>query len=895
MRGIIMLFLGCAFLVAAGQGYAQSTTASLSGRISDANQALLPSAAVVLTNRETAAVRTATSDPTGGFRITTLPPGPYDVRVELPGFSPLRLEIGLVMGEDRRIDLIMTIATINSEVTVTAAESLVDPTETVLGRRITVHEIADLPVQGRLFLNLALLTPGVLNSYNTAAAGSGFASAGQTGRNNTILVDGLALDDVSSSSPRGGLPLDAVSEFVVASNAATAEYGQASGAVVNVRTKSGSNRFAGIASAHYRNYRWNATPGAAVLAVPPLAKPEMEQTIISSSLGGPIVRNRSFFFGAFENAIRDSMFIVTSPQAPLLAPDEVSTFPQKTSNPQVFARWDTTVGESSQLTVRYRLGRETIAGRMGDQDQLTGTRQRAHDSIKHDDDFAVMHTLTMGPKAVNELRVQRAGRLLEFDPTGYCSGCPALEYPHLKLGKNPGVPTWRRERQWQVVNVATVLVPSFFGEHTFKSGIDVNAVDAEFKQLADHDGTFRFESDMPFDPLDAKTYPSRYTRMTGEPFGGVDATIVAVSVQDQWRPRDSLTLNVGLRWDYEHSPGVEDDTDNFAPRVAAAFDPWKNGRTSFRSSYGVYYDQVFLTIAHNGLQAETASGIFIVNPGYPDPFGPNPLRGPAPLGRPPTTMRLAEQLVTPFTEQVTIGVQRVLGTSFSLAIDGVWARGQHLLVTRDLNYPNLDQSPPVRPDTRFAQMNSIESTRNSSYRGLQVGLRQRRAWRHSYSVAYTLSLSERDTEDLNFVPQDQRNYSADRSPSLNDARHRLAVSGEVELPLGITLAGVVTARSALPYNVITGTDTNRDGVATTDRPAGVNRNSERGAQLIQADLRIRKTFLMGSRRLELVAEAFNATNRRNWTFPNFVIQGSAVRPTGADIPREVQIGCRVVF
>ena len=146
---------------------------------------------------------------------------------------------------------------------------------------------------------------------------------------------------------------------------------------------------------------------------------------------------------------------------------------------------------------------------------------------------------------------------------------------------------------------------------------------------------------------------------------------------------------------------------------------------------------MFLTIAHNGLQAETASGIFIVNPGYPDPFGPNPLRGPAPLGRPPTTMRLAEQLVTPFTEQVTIGVQRVLGTSFSLAIDGVWARGQHLLVTRDLNYPNLDQSPPVRPDTRFAQMNSIESTRNSSYRGLQVGLRQRRAWRHSYSVAYT--------------------------------------------------------------------------------------------------------------------------------------------------------------
>ena len=114
-------------------------------------------------------------------------------------------------------------------------------------------------------------------------------------------------------------------------------------------------------------------------------------------------------------------------------------------------------------------------------------------------------------------------------------------------------------------------------------------------------------------------------------------------------------------------------------------------------------------------------------------------------------------------------------------------------------------------------------------------------------------------------------------------------------PTGYHGRWVLTARSALPYNVITGADTNRDGVATTDRPAGVERNSERGAALIQADVRIRKTFALGARRLELIAEAFNVTNRRNWIFPNTFVSGAPVYPTGAEIAREVQLGIRVVF
>ena len=427
LAGILLIAISV-FLLGSGPVYAQSTTASLSGRVFDAGHALLPDAAVVLTNRETATSRKTTSDSTGTFRVTALPPGVYDLRLARAGFSALQLEITLVMGEDRPVDLTMTIGPVDTTVTVGAGESLVDPSVTVLGRRITAREIEDLPIQGRLFLNLALLTPGILNSYNTTASGSGFAAAGQTGRNNTLLIDGLALDDLNSATPRSGLPLDAVSEFVVASNAPSAEYGQASGAIVNVLTKSGSNRFTGASSAYRRDGRWNARPGAAVLAVPSLPKPDLGQNIVAGSLGGPIRRNHSFFFASVERAVRESAFIVTSPQAPLLAPDEPASFPQKTQSLQVFGRGDAKATSSQHLTVRYRLSDDPTIGRMGDQDRANGTRQRAHDSTRNDDDLALIHTITMGAATLNELRVQRAGRLIEFDPTGYCSGCPSLEY-----------------------------------------------------------------------------------------------------------------------------------------------------------------------------------------------------------------------------------------------------------------------------------------------------------------------------------------------------------------------------------------------------------------------------------------------------------------------------------
>src|SRR5262249_22518779 len=184
-----------------------------------------------------------------------------------------------------------------------------------------------------------------------------------------------------------------------------------------------------------------------------------------------------------------------------------------------------------------------------------------------------------------------------------------------------------------------------------------------------------------------------------------------------------------------------------------------------------------------------------------------------------------------------------------------------------------------RPNPDFGQITTVDTTGHSWYRGLQTGLLRAPSRGIGYSVAYTLSVSERDTEDSDFVPQDQRDYGADRGPTLNDARHRLAGTLSIDLPLALHLGTIVTARSALPYNLIVGLDANGDGYKNTDRPPGVGRNSARGSSFVEGDVRVSRIFGRGARRIELIAEAFNMTNRRNWTFPPNLLFGTSPRPS----------------
>jgi hypothetical protein len=257
--------------------------------------------------------------------------------------------------------------------------------------------------------------------------------------------------------------------------------------------------------------------------------------------------------------------------------------------------------------------------------------------------------------------------------------------------------------------------------------------------------------------------------------------------------------------------------------------------------------------------------------------------------------RFADDIRTPYTEQFTAGVQHMKGEIVASA-DYVWAHGHNLLRTRDLNYPDLTHPNRPRPDPTFQRIRVRETEGHSWYRALLVGVQKRHTRKHSYGVAYTLSRSERDTEDWEFFAADQRDYGAERGPSSSDVRHRLSANINVDLPLGVRLSTVLTAQSALPYNITTGTDDNRDGEPVTDRPAGVGRNSAREAKFWQLDARASKLIGSGPPQVELLVEAFNLANRRNWSeFDGNLSSTTFGRPTDATPPRQVQVGIRVSF
>jgi len=887
-------------LLGVGSAAAQSTSATLTGVVFDEHRAVVAETAITLTSLDTGAIRRATSDQAGTFRVAGLIPGRYELRLERAGFATsVQSPIDLSIGQEINLETVLSIATLSQQITVnTTRIAGIEPTKTSLSRTFTASDIDVLPVPGRDFTTLATLVPGVLPDLNQGGGSApnltGFAAAAQMGRNNTVLIDGLSHDDALPGAMRGGVSLEAVKEFVVASNGFGAEYGQASGAVVNVVTRSGTNEYSARAFYFHRDDAWDATTGSAKLAVPPVDKARLEQKIIGGLAGGPLARNRAFFFGSVEHLVRDTDHVVTSSVLRVFRPNDPATLPQRTRNPNLLGRVDFNVTPRNILTARYRLDDSTATNRFTEADDRLGTAERAHDLIRRDQDLGIINSQQLGVRGLNELRVLFARRFVDLNVDAHCANCPAENRPSIRLGKSFNLPQQRTEDRWQLADTITWLSPDGAGHHTVKAGFDVSVLrDDNFFPL-NFAGTFTFSNDRRFDKNDPTTYPEQFTGSAGTPQVNLHDDMYAVFVQDQWRPTARLTVNAGARWDYEHAPGISHDQNNVAPRLGLSYDVAGTAKTVVRGSFGHYYDQMFLLVARDVEQATGLVQTRIDKPGYPDPTGPNQNRtDSSPLV--PSATRYGDHMQTPYTAQGTLGVQRELGPRTVLTVDGVWSRGYHLVAAHDLNYRNLEDPQRRRPNPNFQVIQAYETRGNSWYRAVQASLKRQQAVGYAYFVAYTLSNSERDTEDFRFVPQDQRDFAGDRGPGANDSRHRLAANVAAELPLALRAAAVLTARSALPYNITTGVDNNRDGFIT-DRPAGVGRNAGRGAAFWQADIRLSRTFQLQRARLEVLGEIFNVTNRRNWIGHIGDRSSSQFgKPTAATSAREVQLGIRVEY
>jgi hypothetical protein len=867
---------------------AQSTAATVSGSVVDDQKAALPGATITIRNLESGQVRTATTDDRGSYRIVGLPPGRYELAAELGGFGrQVRSNLELSVAQEVNVPLTLKVAALEETVTVTAEVPLVETSRSTLGTTISTKEIEDLPIAGRNFATLAQLTPGV-----TSTAGSGISSSGQLTRNSTFLVDGLSNDDDSVAGQRGGFSVDAIKEFIVVANSSAAEYGQSSGAIVSVVTRSGTNQFNGRGFYYHRDDSWDASTAASKLVTPTPPKAKLEQKIGGGFIGGPIRQNRMFYFASMEYTKRLTENTVTAPTARTFLPNDPVVFEQPTTNPQFLGKVDFNLSSANTLAVRYRRDSDRIIGTgIGG----TATRERGQDRDRVDQDLAIHDNWVLGGRGLNEFRMQVSKRYFNWDVTPYCPNCPTVNRPGLGLGKASNMPQGRTEDRIQVANSLSWIVPGRLGDHSFKIGVDASFIDLFSEFHNNLNGTFTFTTSVPFNPAVASTYPTQFTGNAGDPFVTLNNNIYAAFVQDQWKPLTQLTVNYGLRWDYEDVVGIDHDKNNFAPRLGFVWDLTGSGRTVLRGNAGIYYDQVFLNIPLNAENAKKFVQTLITNPGYPDPYGPNPNRTGGPITPIPSSTQFSPDTITPYTQQYTVGVQRQIGQTLSVQADVVRARGKGLLRSVDANYPNLDDPDRRRPDPRFQRITVVETKGNSWYTGLQVGLEKRLSARHTYTLAYTLSETERDTEDFNFFPVDNRFYDAERGPATNDSRHRVSAAFTLYLPWNIQAGTLVAARSKLPYNITTGRDDNRD-TQTNDRPAGTGRNSARGASLFQADLRLSKMLRVRGLEMEFIGEAFNITNQKNWTsFTGDQLAATFGRPTQGEITRQIQLGLRVDF
>ena len=889
-----------AVIAPTSHAFAQAIGATLQGTVSDEQGAVMPGASIVIANTETGWTREVVTDDRGWYRVIALPPGEYELRATLQGFSAyVRRGLTLTTGQEATINVALRLATLSETVTVTGEAPLVETTRNALGTTVARAELDSLPLVGRNFAGLTTLSAGI-----TGVGGGGTTASGQTDRSNSFMVDGVSNDQVVTAGQRGGFSLEAVREFAVMANQFSAEFGQASGAIVSVITRSGTNDLKGRAFAFHRD--------DALDAQDPFSKAQgsgkapFSQQRYGGFLGGPFIRDHLHYFASYEAERQRETSVITSSLVPLAERET----PNPSDGHQAFIKTDQRLSDRQTLSLRYRADKDRSEG-----NSIGGlnSRERGTNGDSLVQDIVANHTYVLSGRALNEFRFQFGRHSTWTDTDGWSTdGMPEINRPSGRFGKAYNQPQGRNENRMQVINNFSYTA----GTHELKTGLDVSVIRAPTFFPRNRDGTFTFTTDRAFDPNDLATYPTQFTQSIADPWVDLNEEIFAFFVQDSWRVKPTLTLNLGLRYDRETAfstiNGVADDTNNFAPRLGFVWDPFGDGRTAIRGGGGFYIDQMFLNPPLNVVLAQRANDITIINPGYPDPRTRGTIQSST-----PSISVASENMRTPEARSISLGVKRELLAGFAVSADGVYSRGYNQFNNRDLN--PRDPVTGTRPNSNFLRITQYETEGRAWYKALLVSVERRGARGPAFGASYTLAKAVRDVEGFLFLAQDQLNPAAERARASNDRRHQLVAHFTWRLPGEVQIAGLFSARSGTPWNITTGRDNNLDteqndrpdlanpdGDPTdrgtyfadfTNRVGNLPRNFGTGPSFYTVDARVSKFVQLDRIRLEGFVEAFNLTNHVNYGSPQGNLRSASFgRSTGIQGQmRQVELGVRFDF
>jgi hypothetical protein len=920
--------------------------AALEGAVRDSSGAAISGAAVVVRNASTNQTRDMETNEEGTFHAEALPVGSYEVRVDQAGFETYRrTDLDLTLGQTTRLDIVLVPASLSEKVSVNAEQQTFDVSQASVVSPVDRERIEELPVQSRNSLDFVLLAPGVLSAPpappvagGTPLGGSGFTFGGLRARSNTISIDGLDNNDEYTGASRLELSPEIVQEFQVVQNGLSAESGGASGGSINVVTRSGTNMVHGDAFIFAQDSSLNARdpfenePG----------KPSFRRFRAGFALGGPVIKDRTFYYAAVEQernrgqngsdidpAVASAINSFLAGGAfPGLATRQITTdlFPISRAETEAAGKLDHQLTKNTTLMLRYAFTNNREAGDAFNTSGLVDLSARGSSFIA-DNALSGSLTTVYGSNAVGDLRFQAATRHAVLRPTQSIG--PEINIAGIvDFGRPYAGLSQRRENHYQAGYTYTRTA----GKQIWKAGAIINRVTLRASAADGFGGNYLFNTLQDF----LAGQPGQFRQAFGNPAVDLPVTGFGGFVQDHYLLAPRVSVDFGVRYDFEGLPGEFNQAiHNFSPRIGLAWTP--SARWVLRVGYGIFFDRYILAnlaqaVDMNGSQGfeqvadgSAAASLFLAAQG-------GPLGSPS-LGIAPSIFRPDRRMANPYSQQTSVGAEHEFAKNLSVRADFLFVRGVNLARTLNINLlppailtaanaaslgvanPTPQQFgrevfQPGRTNTQFDDIYQISNSATSTYRGISFTLNRRMNDELAFSASYTLSRTIDDASDFNEQPQNPFLLAEENGLSLQNRLQRFVFNALWELPIGdeedkpanqnsnpdwltrtfrhIEVAPIFTAGSGQPVNPQTGLDSNQThAFPLSARPLNFGRNSLQNPGMVNMDFRVLKYFPFGEfRHLDVVAEFFNLFNHPNILQINPVFGSSLTPIAGFGAPIE---------
>jgi len=929
-------------LTAPAFAQSQGANGAIEGTVSDTSGGILPGVTVTVTNVDTGTERSLVTNEKGLYRVPLLPLGTYRVVAELQGFKRFEQSgITLSVGQSAVVNVTMSVGTVSETITVNADSPVIDTSRIDIGHTMSDLEVHNLPLVARNPYNFALVQPGVTGIENVEFGVPRLAANGAAMRIN-YQVDG----NTNTEKDRAGLRLLPMSEVMiqevkVVTTGFAPEFGQTMGMVYNAVTPSGTNTFKGEGSYLFRRDPFSAFPfffgctGIASTCGDAPAGSVLPATKVdtgTADVGGPIIKNRAFFYAGWEQTRRDlsstSLVTITPANASAigLAPQPAAV-PNVQTGKFLIGKGDFQLNNANRATVRWlRFHNDAPYNSGGGLASL----EWATNFLDAMDSVAGQLVSSLGSDKLNEFRVQYAHRHQSSVRNSDSGTGPAVTITGIASFGSPVGGTGQGNDGFDFKQNITQVLDNFTyirAAHSYKFGFDYQMIHDE--RTAAPQFLYTFPSVAAYQA--AKTGSNRLgyssmTQITGDLGFAMDTHLTSLFVQDDWQIAPKVKFLYGVRYDlYQYPSGLANapltatqnfniDKNNFGPRGGVA---WSiDEKTVMRASTGLMYDQPILGGYEQALQlsgspkapAYTFTPASAGAPSYPNPVSTS---GTLAVQSP---WSVDPNFVVARTWQTNVQVERSFGRDYTASAGFIYANGDNLPVVTDVNLiptaNSLSDGRPIysgtvsaatRVDPRFNHILQVQSIGDSTFKGLTLQMSKRLSKGLTYNIQWVTGKGLDNTPLLTQLTvqsesgrSDPSNLNRDLGPNPLDIRQNLSgnivyqtssssSNGFVRALLSDNEIGVLLQyNSGLPVNIRSNLDLNGDGVLS-DRPLGVDRNSLYLPVRRNMDLRYTRSIpIRGSVRGQVIAELKNVFNTQQMAGINtVVVTDAAGNPTTA--------------